>query len=574
MSLAASQTRESDGAEHAHAPAPSGLERVGWLIFAAVAAAASALILWLGRGATFSLDELIWLMETPDLGLGDAFEPHNGHLVATTRLLYKVILETVGTDYLTFRLLTLAAVVLTAALFFAYASRRIGKVAALAPALIVLLFGSDAGHLLTGNGFTVLFALACGLAALLALERDDRAGDVAACALLCLGVATYTVALPFVVGVGVAVILRQDRWRRIWIAAVPVALYGIWWLHAAGSDGDPQSQTTAINILLVPSWGFQSLSALLGAVSGLDYDFATDSAVSAGPTLALIAIAAAVWRITRGSVPASLWAALGILIALWASGALAAGLVRQPDNSRYFYPLLITTFLVAVWAAAGMRWTRGRLIALYAIAAVGLASNMVQLRNEGNNLRNIPAPATRIQLGALDLAGDRADPKLDFDAAAEAASYSLPYAVPGANGETPVDSYLRFADRYGALGYSAEELRGRSEAERALADSILIRALGISILPAEGAQVSDACLELGQEPGQPDAVHLAPGAGVVLEAVEGPSEVSLRRFSDQAALPVGTVTRGEPAVLQPPPDGAPDPWLVTVSAPTSLCAIR
>ena len=79
-----------------------------------------------------------------------------------------------GVGYLPFQLLTVAVVVLTAGMFFAYAGRRVGKLAALAPTLVLLVFGSDSGHLLSGNGFTVIGALACGLGALLALDRDDR----------------------------------------------------------------------------------------------------------------------------------------------------------------------------------------------------------------------------------------------------------------------------------------------------------------------------------------------------------------------------------------------------------------
>ena len=56
-------------------------------------------------------------------------------------------------------------VVTTAALFYAYARRRIGNLAALAPALVLLVFGSDYLHVIAGNGFTIQLALSCGLGA-------------------------------------------------------------------------------------------------------------------------------------------------------------------------------------------------------------------------------------------------------------------------------------------------------------------------------------------------------------------------------------------------------------------------
>ena len=313
-------------------------------------------------------------MGTPNLDLSDALEPHNGHLIVVSRLLYKFILGTIGTDYLTFRLLGVGTVVVTAALLFAYVARRLNKLVAMAPVLLLLFFGSDYVHLLTGNAFTVLGALACGLGALLVIERHDFAGDLAACALLCLGVATYSVALPFVAGIAVGILLGADRWRRIWIVVLPALLYGAWWLYAQGLEGDPQSQTNLINLLTLPSWAFQSLSALLGAVTGLDYDYSGGSSpLVAGPTLAVIAVLALGWRLSKGRISSWFWAALGVVISLWVMGVLAAGFVRQPDDSRYLTPLMVSVFAVAAWAAAGTRWTRGRLACLFGIAALGAA---------------------------------------------------------------------------------------------------------------------------------------------------------------------------------------------------------
>ncbi len=199
------------------------------------------LIVWLGRGTTYSVDELAWFASTPGLDLGDALAPAGGHLILTSRIVYFAILEAFGSGYEIFRILTALTVLLTAVLFFVYASRRVGRIVALAPTLILLVFGSDWVHVLTGNGFTVLLAVSCGLGALLALERGDSRGDQLACALLCLGVVTYTVALAFVVGTAVTILVREDRWRRIWIVAVPVAIYTAWWFWALGQEDNSEA---------------------------------------------------------------------------------------------------------------------------------------------------------------------------------------------------------------------------------------------------------------------------------------------------------------------------------------------
>ena len=572
MTPGGAHTEETRGASSSWPLAVRDFDQIAWLAFAAAAAAAAALILWFGRGASYSLDEIDTLIRTPGLDLGGTLEPHNGHFILTTRVAYWAILETFGSGYLPFRLLTLATVVLTAALFFAYASRRIGRVAALAPTLLLLLFGSHPSHLINGNGFTVLFAIACGLAALLTLERDDRTGEIAACALLCLGVATYTTALPFVVGVAVAILLREDRWRRVWIVVIPVVLYTAWWLQAAGQIGDPHGQVTLSNILLLPAWGFQSLSAVLGSVSGLDFAFG-ESVAAAGPALAVAALVALGWRISRGPVPNSLWVAIAIILTLWASGAVTSGLFRVPDDSRYLFSATVGIMLVAVWAAAGTRWTRSWIMGLYIVTTIALAANIVLLRNGGDYLR-VAASPVRAALAGLDAAAGRTDPRLDISAAAKGAALGLPFEMPSLPGETAVDSYRRVSDSYGSLGYSVDALRGRSEDERALADSILIAALGIGLTPADDPVAGDDCSELGGDPERPDAAQFAPGDGVTIEAQGSPSEVYLRRFTDATAKSIGTALPARPVVLQSPPDAMPDPWVVSVSAPASVCGLR
>ena len=134
-----------------------------------------------------------------------------------TRLVYAALVEIQGTDYLAFRLLSALTVILLTWTVYLYARPRVGGALALAPCLPLLVFGSSAGHVLVGNGFTVLLAVSCGLGAF-ALVTRGGARALAACALLCLGVATFSVALAFLVGVAIYLIPQRD-WRRLWIPA-------------------------------------------------------------------------------------------------------------------------------------------------------------------------------------------------------------------------------------------------------------------------------------------------------------------------------------------------------------------
>src|SRR5919106_823286 len=107
-------------------------------------AAATAFALWLARDTTFTIDELVWFLTSPDLDLSQALEPHGGHLVLVTRLVYAGLLEAFGTGTEPFRILTVASLLLAVGLLFAYTAKRVGAAVALAPAAVLLFFGSDA----------------------------------------------------------------------------------------------------------------------------------------------------------------------------------------------------------------------------------------------------------------------------------------------------------------------------------------------------------------------------------------------------------------------------------------------
>jgi hypothetical protein len=179
--------------------------------YAAAALIAFAVILGLSRGMVLSPDELSFFLTSPQLDVKNAFEPYGGQLLLTTKVLYRAIFEVFGSGYLPFRVLAATSVVSTVTLLYVYASRAVGRVAALAPCLVLLLFGSDGLHVLAGNTFTVLFPIACGIGALLALDRGDRVGDGLACALLCLAVVTFGTGLAMTVAVAVAILFRDDR---------------------------------------------------------------------------------------------------------------------------------------------------------------------------------------------------------------------------------------------------------------------------------------------------------------------------------------------------------------------------
>jgi len=138
-------------------------------------------------------------------------------------------------------------------------------------------------------------------------------------------------------------------------------------------------------------------------------------------------------------------------------------------------------------------------------------------------------------------------------------------------GETAVDSYRRVADTYGPLGYSLEELRERGEDERAVADAVLAAALGIGGVPSDEPASRTQCLNV--DAGQPTA-EFPSGAGVLVEAGGAPTEVHLRRFADTTATEIARVGARKRIVVLTPADQLPERWVLSTSAPATLCPLR
>jgi hypothetical protein len=534
-------------------------------------ACSMALIVWFNRETTFWVDEIAWYMESPNFGLETAFGANLGHLVLVSHLAYKGIFELFGNSYLPFRILAPATLILMVGLFFAYARRRVGGHVALAPSVVLLFFGSDMLHVLVGNGFTVLLSVACGLGAFLALDRDDRRGDVWACALLSLGVFTYSTALGFVVGAAIWVLLGRDWRSRLWIVVVPIALYGIWWLWSRAVEAGPGSGVEPVNLLVLPAWAFQSLSTALSALTGLSYQFPGGSpAPQVGPVLAVAALVLFGLRLRAGSVPKPLWAAVGTVVALWVFGSLTAGGIRFPENPRYLFPIGIGAMLIGAESLRGVRWSREGLIALYLVAAAGLGTNLLLLRDAGASLRGGYYDNVRAAYGALEIAGEGARPRFgllthpDGSPAPDQSVLGVPFEILRARDFEPVPAYLAGAERYGGLGYSIDQLRGQEDRVRVLADNVLVEALDVRLRRAAAGAELRGCRSTRSGASEPAAVRLPPG-GALLAARGAAATVSVGRFGDGEEVPLGEVTPVAPMQLRIPADRAPDPWRVSAA---------
>jgi hypothetical protein len=547
-------------------------DRLCWAVLGVAMAAAAALIPYQSRGTTFNFDELHWVYDGPDFDAELVLEPYAGSLIATNRLVYQAILETLGTGYLPFRLLGLLAALLVPALFYALVKRRIGALPALAPALVLLLFGSAGEYVITPIGFAPLLSIAAGLGALLALERDDRLGDAAACSLITLSVATFSNGLAFLVGVAVSVLMRSDRWRRAWIVAVPLLLYAAWYLWALDAPDSASEQTKLGNVLLIPNYAAEALAAAVAALSGFDYEFNNPGAVDTewGRALAVAALATLALRIRGGNVPRSLWVSLAILLTVWVAGALATEGFRGPTAGRYTYIGAVGLLLVVTDAARSVRFSKLGLVALFGACAISVATNAALLRDTAASVRNEYSTPARAQFAIIELARDHLDPESDPGSTAPAAG---PFSV----FSTGAGRYLAAADRFGSLALPLDELERQDESVRQGADQVLADALELELQPSPSGEAARRCRRVRTRgAGEAIGFELPPG-GAKLRA-RGPAAASLTvgRFASSPSAELGTLPPGKTATLAIPRDSSPKPWQASVTGTGSVevCALR
>ncbi len=190
------------------------------------------------RGTTLWFDEWIWAREYRDNSFDGFVAPHNGHPTLVPVAIYRLLFATVGIDQSApYRAVGIAGHLLCVALVYVYALRRVGTGLALLAAASILLLGPGWQNIIWGLQIGWLVSIAGGLGALLMLDRRDRIGDVAACALLLLTIAASGPGIAIAAGVLVEVVrgrglrARLDRGRaagavRDLVAGLPGLRHG------------------------------------------------------------------------------------------------------------------------------------------------------------------------------------------------------------------------------------------------------------------------------------------------------------------------------------------------------------
>jgi hypothetical protein len=557
--------------------------RSAWLVLGAAMVVYSALALWVMRGTTLFVDEQNIFISDNGFHPSALLRPFNGHLFLFERVVYATDFRVFGPNFLVPRVVEVVGVNLVVVLVFVLVRRRIGPAAALAPAILVLFFGSAWENAIVPSGIATVYATAAGLGALLALDGRRRPSastrsptkiaprDIAACALLIVSIFSWTLGVAFALGALVLILLQPGSWRRAWVALLPLALYAAWlvWVRAVyvPAHGEVQG-LQASNILLVPNFIANEAASVVGALAGLNYPFqpkgyfapfTADSEY--GPVLATLGVAALIIRLRRGGGSPWLWALLVTLLAFWVALALGSGIGRDPTTARYVYGGGILVLLVAAEAARGVRLSPAALAALYLIALLALGANVARLRMGVHFYRDF-ASSLRANLTAVELARGHVSPGFTLQP-----QPSLQYIAAG--------PYLTSAARIGSPAYSVAELVRQPEGVRHGTDLELVAAMGIAISPHAKSEQFGGCRRFVGVGRSLLTFPVGP-AGVMLYSRTA-RQVSLRRFASRSTVPVGSLPANRPVDLRIPTDRSMQPWHLSVTpSPSSLtvCPLR
>jgi hypothetical protein len=545
---------------------------VGLAALVAAMLAAAALILYLERGTTYMSDEWAWIGYAGEADLADMMRPLNQHLTVLPLLLSKLFLAEWETSFLPFKLAEVVGVMASGAVVYAFARPRVGPLVALAPAMVPMFLGTATVILLQPLiGLQVIYSIAFGVGALVAVDRGTRGGDLAAAVLACLSLATFSVGIAFLAGLTVAVLLFPDSARRAYVFLVPAILYGAWrvWANKYGTGGGPELS----NVPAVPFYYTDSIASTTTAFFGQSFRLGpgpgtslfvegfTLEQASAGLVfiaIEVVVIAILARRLARsGPIPAMLWAALATLATLWTIQGLVLVVGRTPGEPRYIYPGAVALALVLAAAASRVRFSRTAVAAILGLTAVGIVGNIPRFK-EGRGAIDYHAPRVLAYTGLMDLAGEHADP--DFVPAID-----TPIASPAGALSISTGAYQTIAARYGPYGYTPSQILEQDDEIRHGSDEVMVGLLRLRLTPTASGTVR--CHRARAGGGEGIAL---PRGGAVLRS-SGATTVYLRRFAaDHEHVEVGRLDAGQAMLLRIPLDRSRLPWILEASRPVSL----
>ena len=324
------------------------------LIVTAAALVVAVVILWLSRTYTFYFDEWTYILAAPDWTWVSYLEPHNVSPAMLHRLLYTILLATVGLrSYLPYMAVLLALHATSVVLLFELVRRRAGDLIGISAAALLLVLGAGWEDILWAFQTIFVASVACGLGALLAIH-DERSSlrMLLAALLLTVSLMFSAVGLFFLVAVAVQLGAARERRRDLlWLVPTTIA-FAVWYVAFghSGSEHDTGPPPTAANLMVMPLyllWGLGSAAAGLIGEGGW---FAPLMLVLAGIAVGWT------WR-RRGLDPFTLGVAAALVTFYLVTGVARAQFgYQQSGAARYVYVGAVFWLLLLAGAARGLPW--------------------------------------------------------------------------------------------------------------------------------------------------------------------------------------------------------------------------
>lgn len=545
--------------------------RMGWLrrnvptaLLGAALLISAVMLLSLMAGQTFFQDTWAFLLDRQGMSAHSFFKPHNEHIAVIPVAINKALVALFGmTTALPEQIVMTVAVLAAVTLLFVYVRRRLGPWPALIASLLFLYLGPAWADMIWPFQLAFVGSVLFGIAMLLALDRGDRRGDVAACLLLTISLGFSSLGLSFLAAAAVEVFVRRQALglRRAYLAAIPAALYACWWL---GWGHEAERHVTLTNVLTAPRYAMEGAATAVEALLGLNKATA-DAAVPPewGLPILIALIALVVYgQVRKPGFSPRFWAVAGGAATNWLLSAFNFIPGREAYQNRYMYAGALFVLLLATELLRGVRFTRRGLLVAGGIALAAVSVNLIAFR-EGGRWLDEQTLLTKADLAAVDIARRTVDPGLSL----------IPdVAGTGSLAIVDVGSYLEVSGENGTPAYSVEELARAPQVARHQADIVLAWALPVStVTGADGVEhgTGSRCVVLpGGDASRYVEVPLSPGL-TTIEPAPGPNaDLALRRFAEgefPALLdpaPGGAVT-----YLRIPRDLAARPWYLHVEAP-------
>lgn len=526
--------------------------------------AAAWVLLDYAHGLAPFQDSWEFLMHRRGLSVDALMRPHNEHIVVIPVAIEQLLLRVFGMGSATPEFVVLTVLLLaTAALVFVYVRRRMGAWPALMAAVILLFLGPAWQVLLWPFEIGFVGSVLFGLAMLLALDREDRRGDIVACASLAIAIGFSSLGVAFALGAAVDVFQRRRSLglRRAYVFVVPLLFYLAWY---GGWGHDAEGHLSLHNVLVSPRFVVEGLAASVDSVLALST--IADEAVGRSSwgfvILAILAVLIVVgWRRGRPFSP-RLWPVAASAAAFWFLAAFNYFPGREAYSSRYLYAGAAFLLLIAADLLKGVRIGRVPLLAAAALTAVVIGFNLVPLR-EGRDFLRAQTVLTRSDLAAIEIAQRSVEP-----------SFALTPEIGGTSflNEIEAGNYLSAEREYGSPAYTPAELAKAPEAGRVQADVVLVNALPLTSETVASSGVSAGpdgrCVTVqGGRGAATPALPLRPGLTRIELAPGDPGTIRLRRFAgEEYPLVSEGVPGGSTTLLRIPGDRVARPWRLQVEA--------